>query len=73
MTTTVPVAHPRPATRPLRGVLRRWPLAAGLLGHAAWDVWHHRTNRVVTRSLAEFCVVLDTLLAAAMIVVAISG
>ncbi|TDD66827.1 hypothetical protein E1262_21090 [Jiangella aurantiaca] len=48
-------------------------VAVGLLGHAAWDVWHHRTNRVVVRSLAEFCVVLDTLLAAAMIVVAITG
>ena len=43
-------------------------VAAGLLGHAAWDVYHHRTGRVVARSLAEFCVVLDTLLAAAIIV-----
>jgi hypothetical protein len=43
-------------------------VAAGLLGHAAWDVHHHRTGRVVARSLAEFCVVLDTLLAVAIIV-----
>jgi hypothetical protein len=43
-------------------------VAAGLLGHAAWDAYHHRTGRVVARSLAEFCVVLDTLLAAAIIV-----
>jgi hypothetical protein len=43
-------------------------VAAGLLGHAAWDVHHHRTGRVVARSLAEFCVVLDTLLATAIIV-----
>jgi hypothetical protein len=43
-------------------------VAAGLLAHAAWDVYHHRTGRVVARSLAEFCVVLDTLLAAAIIV-----
>jgi hypothetical protein len=43
-------------------------VAAGLLGHAAWDVHHHRTGRVVARSLAEFCVVLDTLLAAAIVV-----
>jgi hypothetical protein len=43
-------------------------VAAGLLGHAAWDGYHHRTGRVVTRSLAQFCVVLDTLLAAAIIV-----
>lgn len=38
-------------------------VAAGLLGHAAWDVHHHRRDRVVSRSLAEFCFVLDTLLA----------
>jgi hypothetical protein len=43
-------------------------VAAGLLGHAAWDVYHHRTGRVVARSLAEFCVVLDTLLAMAIVV-----
>jgi uncharacterized membrane protein len=43
-------------------------VAAGLLGHAAWDVYHHRTGRVVARSLAEFCVVLDTLLAVAIVV-----
>ena len=43
-------------------------VAAGLLGHAAWDVHHNRTGRVVARSLAEFCVVLDTLLAAAIVV-----
>ncbi len=42
-------------------------VAAGLFGHAAWDVHHHRTNRVVVRSMAEFCVVLDTLLAIAII------
>jgi hypothetical protein len=44
-------------------------VAVGLLGHAAWDVWHHRTNRVVSRSLAEFCLVLDTALAIGIIVV----
>jgi hypothetical protein len=32
-------------------------VAAGLLGHAAWDVYHHRAGRVVRRSLAEFCFV----------------
>jgi len=42
-------------------------VAAGLLGHAAWDVDHHRANRVVVRSLAEFCLVLDTPLAVAMV------
>ena len=43
-------------------------VAAGLLGHAAWDVHHHRTGRVVSRSLAEFCLVIDTLLAVAIVV-----
>jgi hypothetical protein len=55
------------------GDLGAYLVAAGLLGHAAWDVWHHRTNRVVARSLAEFCVVLDTLLAVVMVVVAVWG
>lgn len=44
-------------------------IAAGLLGHAGWDAYHHWTNRVVTRSLAEFCFVLDVLLAVAIVVV----
>jgi hypothetical protein len=44
-------------------------VAAGLLGHAAWAVYHHRTNRVVVRSLAEFCLVLDTALAVAIVIV----
>jgi hypothetical protein len=43
-------------------------VAAGLLGHAAWDVHHHRTGRVVSGSLAEFCFVIDTLLASAIVV-----
>jgi hypothetical protein len=42
-------------------------VAAGLLGHAAWDVYHYLTNRVVVRSMAEFCAVLDTLLAMAIV------
>jgi hypothetical protein len=43
-------------------------VAAGLLGHAAWDVYHHRANKVVVRSMAEFCFVLDTLLSGAIVV-----
>jgi hypothetical protein len=43
-------------------------VAAGLLGHAAWDVHHHRINKVVTRSMAEFCCVLDSLLAVVIVV-----
>jgi hypothetical protein len=48
-------------------------VAAGLLGHAAWDVYHHRVNKGVVRSLAEFCFVLDTLLAVAMVIVDVRG
>jgi len=35
------------------------------------DVHHHRTNRVVVRSLAEFCLVLDTALAVAIVIVTV--
>ena len=53
------------------GDLGAYLVAAGLLGHAAWDVHHHRTERVVARSMAEFCFVLDTLVAVAMVVIAL--
>ncbi|MEV1178103.1 hypothetical protein [Nonomuraea sp. NPDC049784] len=43
-------------------------VALGLLGHAAWDVYHYRAKKVVSSSLAEFCLVLDTALAVAIIV-----
>lgn len=33
--------------------------ALAAIGHGAWDVLHHRRNRVVGRSFAEFCAVLD--------------
>jgi hypothetical protein len=46
-------------------------VAAGLLGHAAWDAYHHRINRVVVRSLAEFCLALDTALAVAIVTVTV--
>lgn len=42
-------------------------VGGGLLGHAGWDVFHHRTRRVVTPSLAEFCAALDATLALAVI------
>jgi hypothetical protein len=44
-------------------------VAAGLLGHAAWDGYHHWRQKVVARSMAEFCLVLDTALAVTIIVV----
>ena len=45
----------------------RYVLAAGWLGHAAWDVVHFRANRVVPRWWSEWCVVLDVLLAAVLL------
>lgn len=36
-------------------------VAFALLAHAGWDIHHHRTDRVVDRSLATFCAVLDIL------------
>lgn len=44
-------------------------VAGGLLGHTAWDVYHYRVNRVVVRSMAEFCMFLDTALAIVIVVV----
>ena len=44
-------------------------VAIGLLGHAAWDAYHYVRNRVVTRSYAEFCAVLDFLVGAAVLFV----
>jgi hypothetical protein len=48
-------------------------VAAALFGHAAWDVYHHRVNRVVVRSMAEFCFVLDTLLAVLIVIITVRG
>jgi hypothetical protein len=36
-----------------------WMVAAALFAHAGWDAFHHRADRVVPRSMAEFCLVLD--------------
>jgi hypothetical protein len=55
------------------GDLGAYLVAAGLLGHAAWDVYHHRKDIVVSRSLAEFCFVLDTLVAVIIVVVTVGG
>jgi hypothetical protein len=44
-------------------------VAVSLLAHAAWDAYHHHVQRVVVRSMAEFCAVLDTLLAIVVIAV----
>jgi hypothetical protein len=38
-------------------------VCTGLLAHTAWDIYHYRSQRVVVRSMAEFCAVLDTCIA----------
>lgn len=45
-------------------------VAAGLIGHAAWDVVHWRANKIVTRSLAEWCGVLDFTLGVGILILA---
>jgi len=46
----------------------KYVLAAGWLGHAAWDVVHFRADRVVARWWSEWCLVLDVLLAAILVI-----
>jgi hypothetical protein len=41
-----------------------------ILGHGVWDVYHYRKDRVVPRSYAAFCAVLDLLLGTAILVMA---
>jgi hypothetical protein len=44
-------------------------VAAGLLGHATWDAVHWRANRIVSRSFAEWCGVLDLVIGVGLLVV----
>ncbi|UBU16076.1 hypothetical protein [Nonomuraea gerenzanensis] len=44
-------------------------VAAGLLGHALWDGFHYRANKIVARSYAEWCGVLDLVLGLGLLVV----
>lgn len=46
---------------------------AGFLAHGAWDVYHHRVNRVVHRTYAEFCAVVDVLVGPVLIGAALLG
>ncbi|MFE0151477.1 hypothetical protein ACFWY5_30325 [Nonomuraea sp. NPDC059007] len=43
--------------------------ALAAIGHGVWDVIHHRRDKVVTRSLTEFCMVLDFGLGVLLLVV----
>lgn len=51
----------------------KYMAAAGWIGHAAWDVAHHRDLShhpavgVVPRGYAEFCIVVDLLIGASLI------
>ena len=45
-------------------------VAFALLGHAAWDAYHYLRDRVVARSYAEWCAVIDLLTGAAILVMA---
>jgi hypothetical protein len=43
-------------------------VAVGLLAHTVWDVIHLRARAIVSPSLAEWCAVLDTLIAVGILV-----
>ena len=43
-------------------------VAGGWGAHAAWDIAHLRSRRVVVASYAEWCAVLDLLIAVMLIV-----
>jgi len=44
-----------------------------LAGHGVWDLVHYRRNQVVSRPLAEFCMLLDVPLGVGVILLAIVG
>jgi hypothetical protein len=43
-------------------------VAFALIGHAGWDAYHYLRKRVVARSYAEWCAVVDLLLGAAILI-----
>jgi hypothetical protein len=43
-------------------------VAVGLLAHTVWDLIHLRARAIVSPSLAEWCAVLDTLIAVGILV-----
>ncbi|MFE9693586.1 hypothetical protein [Micromonospora sp. NPDC005806] len=53
--------------------LAGWLVAGGWLGHAAWDLAHHRTGRVVPRGYAEWCGVLDAAVGITMVLALLRG
>jgi hypothetical protein len=55
------------ATLYVDSVLGAYLVAAALLGHAVWDAFHYLRDRVVARSYAEFCGIVDLVLGAAIL------
>jgi hypothetical protein len=49
--------------------LARYLVAAGWIGHGVWDYVHLALDRVVARSFAEWCGVVDVLIGTSLIVV----
>lgn len=47
--------------------LSRSLVAAGWLGHAAWDFAHYQADEVVSRPYAECCAVLDVFIGASLL------
>ncbi|MFC3505269.1 hypothetical protein ACFOOK_30505 [Micromonospora krabiensis] len=46
--------------------------AVGFLAHGVWDAYHFRVNAVVNRPWSEFCGVVDLVVGAALVVVAVA-
>lgn len=49
--------------------LARYVVAAGWLAHGSWDIVYLIKNRLVSKSWAEWCAVVDILIAASLIIV----
>jgi hypothetical protein len=49
----------------------RYVIAAGWLAHGLWDLAHHRADATVTRSAAEWCGVVDVLVAVQLVLLPI--
>ncbi|GAB4585864.1 hypothetical protein Ntsu_36960 [Nocardia sp. IFM 10818] len=48
----------------------RYLVAGGWIAHGLWDFAHHRADRTVARSFAEFCGVVDVLVGGVLFLVA---
>ena len=46
-------------------------IGLGWLAHAAWDLWHHRRDRVVPRGYAEWCAVIDVVIGGTVLLLAV--